>query len=99
MKVVKVNQLKTVTSWSTRVAIAGQMQAIDMDISAFPPLEAADNFLMHLRDSPDGPEDSVRDRIHRTIPNAASGSAWIPPQVSGDEGLAICNLATYAPLV
>ena len=85
MQIVKVNLLKTGTSWSTQVAIAGSNQAIDLDISAVPPSEAADNFLMHLRDSPDGPDESARDHIHRTIPKTASGSAWIPPQVSDDE--------------
>ena len=84
MKVVKVNLLKTETSWSTRVAFAGQKETIDLDIYAVPLSEAADNFLMHLRDSPAGPEESVRDQIHRTIPKAASGSAWIPPRVSDD---------------
>ena len=54
MQVVKVNLLKTETSWSTRVAIAGQKQAIDLDISAVPPSEAADNLLLLLRDSPAG---------------------------------------------
>ena len=48
----KVNLLKTETSWAIRVAIAGRKQAIDLDISAVPPSEAADNLLMHLRDSP-----------------------------------------------
>ena len=90
MQIVKVNLLKTETSWSTRAAIAGRKQAIDLDISAVPPWEAADNFLMHLRDSPAGPEESARDHIHRTIPKAASGSAWIPPQVSDDE-LQVCS--------
>ena len=33
------------------VAIAGRKHAIDLDVSALPPLEAADNFLTHLRDS------------------------------------------------
>ena len=41
MQVVKVNLLKTETSWATRVAIAGWKQAIDLDISAMPPLESA----------------------------------------------------------
>ena len=53
MQIVQVNLLKTETSWSTRVAIAGRKQAIDRDISAVPPSEAADNFLMHLLDSPE----------------------------------------------
>ena len=56
MKVLKVNLLKTETSWSTRVSIAGWKQAIDLDISAVPPSEAPDNFPMHLRDSPAGPQ-------------------------------------------
>ena len=85
MQSVKVNLLKTETSWSTRAAIAGRKQAIDLDMFAVPPSEAADNFLLHLRDSPAGPDKSARDHIHRTIPKAASGSAWIPPQVSDDE--------------
>ena len=75
MQIVKVNLLKTETSWGTRVEIIGRKQAMDLDISAVPPSEAADNFLMHLRDSPAGPDQSARDRIHRTIPKAASGSA------------------------
>ena len=57
MQVLKLNLLKTETSWATRVAIAGQKRAIDLDISAVPPSEAADNFLMHLRDSPAGPDE------------------------------------------
>ena len=92
MQVVKVNLLKTETSWATRVSIAGRKQAIDLDISAVPPSEAADNFLMHLRDSPAGPDETAREHIHRTIPKAASGSAWIPPQVSDDE-LQVCSIA------
>ena len=91
MQVVKVNLLKTETSWATRVAIAGRKQAIDLDISAVPPSEAADNFLMHLRDSPAGPDETAREHIHRTIPKAASGSAWVPPQVSDDE-LQVCSI-------
>ena len=43
----KVNLLKTETSWATRASIAGWKQAVDLDISAVPPSEAADNFLMH----------------------------------------------------
>ena len=85
MQVVKVNLLKTETSWATRLSIAGRKQANDLDISAVPPSEAADNFLMHLRDSPAGLDETAREHIHRTIPKAASGSAWIPPQVSDDE--------------
>ena len=85
MQVVKVNLLKTETSWATRVAIAGRKQTIDLDISAVPPSEAAGNFLMHLRDSPAGPDETAREHIHRTIPKAASGSALVPPQASDDE--------------
>ena len=48
MQIVKVNVLKTEKSWATRVGIAVRRQAIDLDISAVPPSEAADNFLMHL---------------------------------------------------
>ena len=96
MKIVKVNLLKTETSWSTWVAIAGRKQAIDLDISAVPPSEAADNFPLHLRDPPAGPEESVRDHIYRTIPKAASGSAWIPPQVSDDELQVCCCLECEA---
>ena len=109
MQIVKVNLLKTETSWATRVGIVGLKQAIDLDISAVPRSEAADKFLMHLRDSPATPDESAREHIHRTIPKPASGSAWIPPQVSDDElqvcflfrmpGLANCNLATYPPPV
>ena len=91
MQIVKVNLLKTETSWATRVSIAGRKQAIDLDISAVPPSEAADNFLMHLRDSPAGPDETAREHIHSTIPKAASGSAWIPPQVSDDE-LQVCSI-------
>ena len=91
-----VNLLKTETSWSTRVAIAGRKQAIDLDISAVPPSEAADNFLMHLRDSPARPAESARDHIHRIIPKAASGSAWIPPQISDDELQVCCVLECEA---
>ena len=85
MQIVKVNLLKTETSWATPVGIAGRKQAIDLDISAVPPSEVADNFLMHLLDSPAGPDVSARENIHRTIPNAASGIAWIPLQLSDDE--------------
>ena len=90
MQIVKVNLLKTETSWATRVGLAGRKQAIDLDISAVPPSEAADNFLMHSQDSPAVPDESARDHIHRTIPKAASGYAWIPPQVSDDE-LQVCS--------
>ena len=82
---VKVNLLKTETSWATRVEIAGRKQAMDLNISTVPPWEAADNFLMHLRDSLAGSDETAREHIHRTIPEAASGSASIPPQVSDDE--------------
>ena len=91
MQVVKVNLLKTETSWATQVSIAGWKQAIGLNISAVPPSEAADNFLVHLRDSPAGPDETAREHIHRTIPIAASGSAWIPPQVSDDE-LQVCSI-------
>ena len=64
MQIVKVNLLKTETSSATQVAIAGRKQAIDLDISAVPPSEAADNFLMHLRDSPAWPDESARDSIY-----------------------------------
>ena len=50
MQIVKVNLLKTETSWATRVSIAGRKQASDLGISAMPLSEEADNFLMHLRD-------------------------------------------------
>ena len=80
MQILKVNVLKTETSMSTRVAIAGRKQVIDLDISAVPPPGAADNLRMHLRDSPAGPQESARDHIHRTIPKAASRGAWILPQ-------------------
>ena len=93
---VKVNLLKTETSWATRVAIAGRKQAIDLDISAVPPSEAANNFLMHLRDSPAGPDETAREHIHRTIPKAASESAWVPPQVSEDE-LQVCSIVIARP--
>ena len=79
MPIVKVNLVKTETSWSTQVAIAGWKKAIYLDISAVPPSEAPDNFLMHFRDSPAGPDEFARDHIHRTIPKAVSGSALIPP--------------------
>ena len=86
------------TSWSTRVAIADWKQAIDLEISAVPPSEAADTFLMHLQDSPAWPEESARDHIHRTIPRAASGSAWIPPHVSDDEvQVGSCLISHLAP--
>ena len=87
----KVNLLKTETSWATRVAIAGRTQAIDLDISAVPPSEAADNFLMHLRDSPAGPDETAREHIHRTIPKAATGSAWVPQHISDGE-LQVCSI-------
>ena len=89
MQIVKVNLLKTETSWATRVAIVGRKHTIDLDISDVPLSEAADNFFMHLRNSPAGPDESAKDHIHRTIPKAASGSAWIPPDVSDDE-LQVC---------
>ena len=89
MQIVNVNLLKTETSWAIRVSIAGRKQAIDLDISAVPPSEAADNFLLHLRDLPAGPDETAREHIQRTIPKGASGSAWIPPQVSNDE-LQVC---------
>ena len=85
MKVVKVSPLKTETSSSTRMAIAGPKQAIDLNISAVPPSEAPDSFLMHLRDSPAGPTELLRNHIQGTIIKAASGPAWIPRQVSDDE--------------
>ena len=91
MQVVKVNLLKTETSWATQVSIASRKQAIDLDISPVPPSQAADNFLMHLRDSPAGPDETAREHIHQTIPKVASGSAWIPPQVSDDE-LQACSI-------
>ena len=91
MQIVQVNLLKTETSCATRVSITGRKRAMYLDISAVPPLEAADNFLMHLRDSPAGPDDAAREHIHRTIPKAASGSAWIPPQVSDDE-FQVCSI-------
>ena len=84
MQVVRVNLLKTETSSATQVSIAGPKQAIDLNISSLPPSEAADNFLMLLRDWPAGPDETAREHIHRTIPKAASGSAWIPPQVSDE---------------
>ena len=85
MQVVKVNLLKTETSWSIWVGIADWKQGTDLDISAVPPSEAADNFLMHLRDSPAWPEESARDHIPGTIRKVASESGWLPPQVSDDE--------------
>ena len=91
MQIVKVNLLKTETSWATRVSIAGQRQTINLDISAVPRSEAADNFLMHLRHSPARPDETAREHIHRTIQKAASGSAWIPPQVSDDE-IQVCSI-------
>ena len=81
LQVVKVNLLKPKTSWATRVSIASPNQAIDLDISALPPSEAADNFLMHLRDLRAGPEETAREHIHRTIAKAVSGSSGIPPQL------------------
>ena len=80
MQIVVGNLQKTETNWATPGSIAGRKQAIEPDISAVPPLEAADTFLMHLRDSPAGPDETARERIHRTILKAARGSAWIPPQ-------------------
>ena len=96
MQIVKVNLLRTETTCATRVAIAGCKQAIDLDFPVVPPSEAADNFLMHLRDSPAGPVESARDQIHRTIPKPASGSAWIPPQDSDDELQVCCCLECEA---
>ena len=64
MQIVKVSLLKTETSWATRVSIAGRKQAINLDISALPPSEAADNFLMHLPDSPAGPDETAREHTH-----------------------------------
>lgn len=84
MRKIRVNLLDTETSWATRVAIAGRKQAVDLDISAVPPSEAADNFLLHLRNAPREPGESDRDWINRTIPNAAEGSAWIPSQIAND---------------
>ena len=66
-QIVQVNLLKTETSSAIRVGIAGQKQAINRDISALPPSEAADNFLMHLRDSPAGPDECGSDHIHQNI--------------------------------
>ena len=77
-EIIEVNLLKTETSGATRVSIASRKQAIDLDISAVPPSEAADNFLMHLRDSPARPDETARELIHQTIPKPASASAWIP---------------------
>ena len=96
MQIVKVHLLKTETNWSTRVAIAGGKQAIDLDISAVPLSEAADNGFMHLRDLPAGSDESARDHIHRTITKAASASAWIPPLVSDDELQVCCILECEA---
>ena len=79
MLIVKVNLLKTEMSWATWVAIARGKQSIDLNISAVPSSKAADNFLMHLRDSPAGPDEYARDHSHLTIPKAASGSEWILP--------------------
>ena len=90
MQIVKVNLLKTETSWATRLGITGQKQAIDLDISPVPPSEAVDNFLMHLPDSPTGPGETAREHFHRTNPKAASGSARIPPHISDDE-LQVCS--------
>ena len=92
MQIVKVSLLKTETSWAGRVSITGQRQAIDQEISAVRPSEAADTFLMHLRDLLAGPDERATERIHRTIPKAASGSAWIPTQVSDDEFQVNANL-------
>ena len=61
---VKVNLLKTGTSWATPVAIAGRKLAIDLAISAVPPSDEADNLLMHSRDSPAGPDETAREHIH-----------------------------------
>ena len=97
MQIVEVNLLKTETSRAIQVAIAGRKQAIGLDISAVPPAEAADNFLMHLRDSPAGPDESARDHTHRTILKAASGSACIPPQVSDEDVQVCCCLECGAP--
>ena len=80
MQVVKVNLLKTETSWATRASIAGRKQAIDLDIPVVPPSKAADNFLMHSRHSPARPDETAREHIHQSIPKAASGGAWIPPR-------------------
>ena len=91
MQIVKVNLLKTETSWGTRGSIAGRKQAMDLDNSAAPPLEAADNFLMHLRGAPPGPDETAREHIQRTIPITATGSVWIPPQVSNYE-LQVCSI-------
>ena len=91
MQVVKVTLLKTETSWATQVAIAGQKQAIDLDISAVRPSESADNFLMHLRDSQAGPEETGRKHIRCTFLKAASGSVWVPSQVSDNE-LQVCSI-------
>ena len=91
MQVVKVDLLKGETSRAFRVSIAGRKQAMELDISAVPPSEAADNFLMHLRDSPAGPDKTAREDSHRTNPKAASGRSWIPPQVADDE-LQVCSI-------
>ena len=96
MQIVKVKLLKTETSWSTRVAISSWKQAINLDISAVPRSEAADNFFMHLREPTARPDESARDHIHRTIPKAASGSAWIPPETSHDELQVCCVLECEA---
>ena len=96
MQIVKVHLLKTETSWATRVAIAGRKQAIHLHISVVLPSEAADNFLMHLRDLPARPDESARDQIHRTIPKAASRSAWIPPHLLDNELLVCCCLECEA---
>ena len=96
MKVSKVNLLKTETSCSARVAIKDQKEAMDLDISAVPPWEAPDNSLLHLQDSPAWPKGYVRDHTHRTVPKAASRSAWMPPQVSDDE-LQVCGFLECEP--
>ena len=91
MQIVKVNLLKTETSWATQVSIAGRKQAVDLDISTVPPSEAANKFLMYLRDLRAGPDVTAREHIHQTIPKAASASALIRPQVSDDE-LQVCSI-------
>ena len=80
MQIVNVNLLKTETSWATRVSIAGRRQAIDLVICA-----------VHLGDLPAEPDETAREHFHRTIAKAVSGSAWIPPQVFGDE-LQLCSI-------
>ena len=66
MQIVKVNLMKTETSWATRVGFAGRKQAIDPDISPVPPSAAADNFLMHLRDKPAWPDETARDHSNHS---------------------------------